>query len=253
MIPTARRQSIIDILNRRGYITVEELAQELYVSLSTIRRDLTILEKEGAVRRSYGGVSYVNSQFSLEPTEFRSRKNREEKRKIARIASTLICEGDTVFLDSGSTCLSLTYELSDISDLLILTNGLINVRSLSRYDNIQIDVPGGIYDTTHACIVGEEAADYIARRQAQVAFVSCSGIDAFHGNSVVYQKDISVKKAYSLHSEKTILLMDSSKFGVKKYYKVYGFDEIDILICDKEPPKDIMDICQEKKVEVIFE
>ena len=252
MSSSSRRQEILTIITRRGYITVEELAEIMFVSLSTIRGDLTELEKEGSVRRSYGGVSIVDSQLALEPTQFRSRKSRTEKRYIARLASTLVSEGDSIFLDSGSTCLSLAQELADIPDLMILTNGLMTIHALSRYQHLTIDVPGGLYDITHACIGGQEAADYASRRHAKLAFVSCSGMTGY-GFSVVYDKDIAVKKVYGRNSEKTIMLMDSSKFGIDKYYKVYDYSDIDVLVCDKNPPEDILEMCDKHGVEVIYE
>ncbi len=138
MTPQERRREILDILAKKAYMSVEELSRYLYVSVPTMRRDLSALEKEGSVRRTHGGVSYVSPEFTLESLDFRDRLNRNEKREIARIASTLIRDGDTIFLDSGSTCLALSRVISDIPDLTVLTNGILNVPSLFKCKNIHI-------------------------------------------------------------------------------------------------------------------
>ncbi len=253
MTPKERRQNILDILARKTYLSVEELSKELYVSVPTVRRDLSLLEKEGSVRRTHGGVSYVSPEFTLESLDFRDRLNREGKRKIAELASTLIRDGDTMFLDSGSTCLALSRILYRIPDLTVVTNGILNVPPLLKCKNIHIELTGGILDIKHSCMVGRDAEALVRERHADLNFVSCSGIDATGGMTVIYEDDISLKRAFQKQSKKTVLMMDRSKFGRKLFYKVYDFSEVNYLVIDSPLPDDIRRQCELFEVEVVEE
>ncbi|MBR0092904.1 MAG: DeoR/GlpR transcriptional regulator [Lachnospiraceae bacterium] len=253
MIPNERRESILELLRKKGYMTVKDLSSKLYVSYPTIRRDLAVLEKEGVLKRVHGGVSLVNPESSLEPLDFRSRISKGEKGIIAGIASTLIRDGNTIFLDSGSTCLALAYAMRSIPGLTVLTNGLRNVPVLSQCENIRISLPGGHYDIRHSCLVGEDAASFVAAHHADLCFVSCTGLDAEHGASVIYSDDISVKKAFQRHSTKTILMMDHTKYNKSLFYRVYDYTEFDVLITDTPVPDDIRQKCEAHGVELISE
>ncbi len=253
MAGRGRRDEIMEILGKRGYISVEELAKQLYVSVSTVRRDLGILKKEGSVHWARGSVSYVSPEFTLEPLNYRHQMYRKEKRTIARLASTLIRDGDTIFLDSGSTCMQIAYELKGIPGLTILTNGTLVIQALSRVDGIHVEVPCGLLDMKHACIVGTDTTEFIAKRYADISFISCSAMDVEHGITAIYRGDKDVKQAFSRHSARTVLLMDHSKVGKALYYKICDYSDIDVVICDSPLPEDISAVCRERGVEVITE
>ncbi len=102
MIPEERRKQILDVLEKRKYVSVEELASLLYVSLPTVRRDLSELEREGVLTRTHGGASCNMADRFLAPFAMREKMNRIEKQQIANIAAGLIENGDTIFLSSGS-------------------------------------------------------------------------------------------------------------------------------------------------------
>ena len=104
MIPDERRKEILELLDEKGYVSVKDLSQRLYVSLPTIRRDLTLLEREGYVLRTHGGASLSISDSFVEPFALRKKTNLEAKKYIGKIAASLIHNNDTLFITSSSTC-----------------------------------------------------------------------------------------------------------------------------------------------------
>ena len=104
MIPQERKQQILVLLSAEGYMTVEDLAERVYVSVPTIRRDLAALAEEGSIRRVHGGASHVSRESYEWPFDLRDRVNLPEKSVIGKLAAKLVKDGDHIFIDSGSTC-----------------------------------------------------------------------------------------------------------------------------------------------------
>ena len=101
MYQQERMDQIIKILKKYGYVTVDYLVDQIRYSPASIRRDLTLLEKQGLVVRSYGGVSLKDSRGT--PFKFRQHSMKTEKNAIAKFASSLVKNGDTIYIDTSST------------------------------------------------------------------------------------------------------------------------------------------------------
>ena len=121
MIPKERQDAILETLNNKGYISVEELSKKLYVSLATIRRDLNELEKNGFLKRTHGGASFISQDHMITSIDYRTNWNSEEKIKIAKKAALLVDNGMNIFIDSSSTTLWLDQELANKKYLNVLT------------------------------------------------------------------------------------------------------------------------------------
>ena len=176
MIPDERRKEILELLDEKGYVSVKDLSQRLYVSLPTIRRDLTLLEREGYVLRTHGGASLSISDSFVEPFALRKKTNLEAKKYIGKIAASLIHNNDTLFITSSSTCLEFASHIKPDLRLNILTNGMPLAHKLSENNNVTVECPSGIYNYFHEGIYGKEVKELISKRYAQYCFTSCNGI-----------------------------------------------------------------------------
>ncbi len=252
MIPEERRHRILALLRERNYMSVEELAQALYVSVPTVRRDLASLDEEGSVKRTHGGASFVNPESTMWPVEFRNKVNSEAKRAMGRLAAGLLSEGDHIFIDSGSTCLAVAEAIDPEMKLTVLTNGFTVAEALAKKSKCAIEFPCGQYDRRHAGIIGDEAAEFIRSRYAKYSFVSASGLDPVHGATNRTLVDRSVKKAYRSCSDKMVLLVDHTKIGEICYYPVFRPEEIDILITDKPLPEELAAACEDAGIRVMW-
>ena len=251
MIPQERKKQILALLSSHGYMTVEELARRVYVSIPTIRRDLAVLAKEGSVRRVHGGASHVNQESFEWPFDLRDRVNLPEKRVIGNLAAKLVKDGEHIFIDSGSTCHFMVEAFAAEIHLTALSNCIPTIQALSAFPNITIECPCGEYVPSHVSIFGSEAAEFIRTRWAQYYFASATGMDLKSGVNVRTLMDMPVKKAMRERAEKMVLLMDHTKMGEANYYTVFGFSEIDILVTDRPLPPEIADRCAREKIAVI--
>ena len=247
-----RKKEILKLLAARGYMTVEELAQHLYISEPTIRRDLHNLAKEGVIKRIHGGASYIGRDSYEWPFDMRTRVNLPQKRKIAKAAADLIGDGDHIFLDAGSTCSFLAEVLDPSLRITIVNNCFPTIQKLSENTHFKLECPCGQYVPSHVGIFGEDAQMFIRKRHAHYYFASAAGIDAKAGVTVRAQVEMSIKRAMRENADSMVLLMDHSKMGEINYYQVFEVPEIDILITDSQLPEDLLEVCDKKGVEVII-
>lgn len=250
MIPEDRKKAILDLLNEKGYLSVEELAKAVYVSIPTIRRDLSALEKEGSIKRTHGGAS-PNHSFSVWPFALRNKVNLDKKRYIGKLAAELVEDGDSIFIDSSTTCLYLVKALEKKRNLNVMTNSIPIAQTLAEYNGINVECPGGRYYANSASFFNSEMDSHILQRSAGYCFMTCSGFDLQHGFTGFSNIDIPTKRAFHQQAKKTVMLMDSSKIGKACYYHVLTLDEIDILVTDRELPEEYRVVCEEKGIEVI--
>lgn len=252
MVPEDRKQTILDALGKYGYLSVADLSKLCFVSVPTIRRDLSSLEKEGSLKRTHGGASYVSETTVVSPFSLRNRMHIEEKRKIGRAAAKLLHNGDTVFIDSSSTCFEFAKCIPPEMKLFVLTTAVRIAGELAFRADIRVEVPGGEYEARHESIFGDEAVRYVRKRNAKFAFLSCNGADAAHGITGSLGACVSVAQAMREQAETIVLLCDNSKIGQALYYQIHTWDEIDLLITDSPPPDDIRQVCDANGVEIII-
>ena len=250
MIPKDRQKAILESLHTNGYISVEDLAKQLYVSQATIRRDLNELEKDGFLNRTHGGASFISQDHMITSIDYRTKWNMEGKVRIGKKAAELVDDGMHIFIDSSSTTLWFAKQLNDKKDLHILTNNVSIAQILSQENTHHVEITCGTYDYKHGGIFGIDTADYIMQRHADILFVSASGIDT-SGITTKTKRDIAAKHAFHKRSDLTVLLIDHTKFFEVNYYQVFNLDDIDIIIVDKELPKELNEICQKHQIHVI--
>lgn len=252
MIQEDRKKEILSLIRNDGYASVGDLARALYVSEPTIRRNLTALEKEGVIRRTHGGASYVENGPDFWPLHTRSKLNLREKEYIGRLAASLLREGDHIFIDTGSTAYCFAKALDPAMRLTISTNGLPVATLLAQQNTKTVECPGGFYDPRDGAFFGEETVNFIHRRCAKFFFVSTGTMDARHGATGFDSQGMPAKHAFSRQADTTVLLMDHTKEDKVSYYCVFPWQEIDWLITDREPCESIRACCEKYGVHLMY-
>lgn len=247
-----RKGEIIKLLSTRGYMTVEELAEQLYVSGPTVRRCLQTLAEEGRIKRIHGGASYIGRDSYEWTLDMRSRVNPREKRVIGKLAAELVGEGNHIFLDAGSTCHFLAKELDPSMKMTVLTNSIPTIMELSGHKNCQIESPCGQYYPSHTSFFGEESAQFIRKRHADFYFATSTAVDSRNGVSVRSLVEVSVKQAMRDCADCMVLLMDHTKMETTDYYHLFDFSQVDILVTDAPLPDSMREACERYDVEVIL-
>ena len=174
-----RREVALRILQDRGEVSVTELSEAAGVSAMTIRRDLEILERGGALRRVHGGAISLASRGFAAPYPVRASRHSDAKERIGWAAATLLGEGETVVLDVGTTTLQVARALSERRGLTVITPSLRVADVLSQNNDIRLMLTGGIVVPSELSLVGDAPADRrcylcVSRRRGRSRAVECS-------------------------------------------------------------------------------
>lgn len=230
MIPAARRHSIVSALQSHGALSVGELAAVLEVSPSTIRRDLTLMEDEGALRRTFGGAMLTSEQD--DPLHQVSLTNSGAKLAIAQRAAQMVGEGQTVILDIGSTALALA-DLLRGRGLTVVTSSLPVFTLFAQDPTARILLLGGGYRPDYECTSGHMTVAAIREIRADLAFLGCSGVSPDGTIRDTTLDQVDVKRAILGAADVSILLADGSKFPGKGSYAVAPVTSVTRLVTDE--------------------
>jgi DeoR/GlpR family transcriptional regulator of sugar metabolism len=247
-----RHNQILNILNSKKSVTVDELSATLYVSTATIRRDLVKMQRTGVIKRSYGGAVLLESTNVESALAVRELENIKEKKQIAELALSFIRSNSVIFMDSSSTAGMIIPFLSQFKSLTVITNGLKNALLLSEKTDAKIYVPGGIVSTRSNSVVGSDTIDYISHMNTELALFSCSGINPTNGITDASFEQASLKRAIIKHSKVRVLLCDSSKFGMTYMCRTCGFEELDYILTDKQPPQEYIKVSEDLGCEILW-
>lgn len=252
MLKEQRISLILEDLSRNNVISIDDLAEKLSVSRSTIRRDIEDLEKQAVLRRIHGGAAACKAITSFEPP-FLVRQDMfyEEKRRIAQAARSLVNANETLLLSGGTTIHEFSKTLHDISPLYIATNDLMCAVELSNFNNVELMVLGGSLRKNHFSLAGYFTENMISQFHADKAFIGVDAVDLESGFMNFSTQEISTNKLMIKVSREVIVLCDHSKFNKVAFVHMCNFEEVDLLITDNEIDQNILSQLKERGVEVM--
>jgi DeoR family fructose operon transcriptional repressor len=236
LVPFApeRRERLRRIVQTRRSVRVEELKDELGVSLATIRRDLDELEDQGDLRRVHGGAVTVGERPIEAHFDTKAAVHEVEKRRIAERALDLVGENETIYVDSGSTCLELARLLAGRDDLTVVTNSVPAIVALSG-GGPRVIVIGGELRPLSQAIVGPLSLPLIETLYVDRAFMGTFSLSLDAGLTTTDPGEAFTKGQVLDRAREVVLLADSSKLGTRALAHAGRLDEIDILVTDVEP------------------
>ncbi|MDB5085041.1 MAG: hypothetical protein JWN30_1927 [Bacilli bacterium] len=248
-----RHENIIDLLSEQAYIKTEELCQILNVSPATIRRDLADLEQMAQIKRIHGGAIICNPSKRNEPNEQTEQTDlfANEKVRIAKAAALLVKEGDTIFLDAGSTNLHIANQLNSHKNLTIVTNSIkIAYQFLNRKDLTVIICGGTLGEVNPESVVGPLAEKTISLFRSTFCFLGTSGINVKQGVTDPYLSAASIKKIMIENSNHVVMVTDHRKFGVINSAFVCSIEKINHIITDDRAPMNDIEYLSSKGISV---
>lgn len=207
---TQERHAVLIRLLEQGVSGVETLAAEVGVSPSTVRRDLTRLEREGRIARTYGGA-LVRERFQERSFTESEHLHQAAKARIAGVAVDVVPEGGTVFLDAGTTCLCVARLLVDRGPCTVFTRGLDAAALLARAPDIKAVVLGGHVQPLSHGLVGPLTDLALDRTAFDVAFLGADVVDPVRGLGEPTHEETSVKARAAARAGRVMLLADASK------------------------------------------
>ncbi|WP_446898513.1 DeoR/GlpR family DNA-binding transcription regulator [Clostridium sp. LBM24168] len=227
LLTEQRHRIILNELKKSGIVKVNDLVNILNTSESTIRRDLTYLEKINAVRRIRGGAAVPRGRL-IEPSYGEKEvQNTVQKRKIAEFAASCVNNGDCIYLDAGTSTFEMIQYLRG-KEIIIVTNGLKHINSIIENDMNGYILGGSIKSRTMA-VVGSDALNNIQKFRFDRCFIGINGIHLEYGFTTPDSEEAVLKMSAMKHSRRSYVLADESKFGEVSFVKVADLGDADII------------------------
>ena len=231
-----RRNKIVELVNSQGSVLVIDLSNSFGISEVTIRADLRLLEEKGLVTRFHGGAAkpgatVLDNENQEVVLEERYRLASDPKKRIAQAAASMIEEGMTVILDSGSTTMLIAEALTKRTNITVITNSLPAAFALSENKDITLVVCGGtVRHKTHS-MHGTIAERSLQGISADLMFVGADGIDTTNGITT-FNEGYSISSVMAAAAHKVVAVVDASKFNRRGFNQVLPMEKIDVVITD---------------------
>jgi DeoR family transcriptional regulator of aga operon len=230
MMAEERRTQILQIVRSAGRVRVNGLASRFNTSAVTIRSDLNELHQRGLVLRSHGGAVLPDTILRESPVHERLKAHSDEKRRIGAMAASLINNGETIILDSGTTTLEIARQIKKKQGLQIITNGVNIAAELLDARDVQVFIVGGSVRGESASISGHFTEEMFGQFSADKLFLSGAGCDLDFGVSGANLEETMVNRAMIRIAREIILVADASKFSKRSMSRIAPFSEIDTVI-----------------------
>ena len=240
MFDKERHIQIINSLYKNHSISVNDIADKLHVSPSTIRRDLKELEKNGLVERTHGGAIIAQEVENNLNYNTKKTKNYDLKLKIAKMAAEEIKDGDIVLLNS-STITSLMPQFIKARNITVITNSINIIQNLKEKESCDVIVLGGIFLSNAETVEGPTTVNQILTMTYDKMFVGANGIDTNFGFSTASELESASKIAGINQSTETYFLCEHTKFNRCALYKICPLSSATYLITDNEVDQKIID------------
>lgn len=251
LLAEERHNYILESIKNTGKVIVKEVASKFGVNEITIRRDLESMEKKGLVKKTYGGAVLAGSDFNPS-VKFRHTKNLSAKKIIGKLAADIINDGDTIYLEAGSTCYEIIPYLADKKNLTIITNSLMLMSRLHEQPQHKLIVTGGQYRTESMDMIGPAAETTIAHLGGFTAFTSGDDISIGYGISGADVAAVSFAKHILRRAAKAVFVGTRNKFDRGALYKIADLDDLDYIITNAYPGDDWNTFAREHNITLLF-
>ena len=236
MIKEERWEQMLAVIEQKGFVSVQKLAEALFVSMPTVRRDLTELERRGLVIRSHGGVKLPGEGHSEVPLGFRNHFKTQEKRRLCEAAAELVKDGDVIYVDPSTTFLRLADYISDRKGIIVITNSVPIATNLIEA-GIRTYCTGGELGGVAYSFTGGKAEAFAADFNYDVAFYSSYGVNERGVITDTSEPEISLRRVVMRQSKKNVYVCSGEKFSISTPFNFIELNKMDVVVTDTEVPE----------------
>jgi DeoR family transcriptional regulator of aga operon len=254
-----RLNQILELLAQRGQVEIDDIVEVLDVSPATARRDLNALADRRLVARTHGGAIAAGSAYEL-PLQYKIARNSEAKKAIAEAAAALVVAGETVGLTGGTTTTEVARSLGMSAHLegdgssagvTIVTNALNIAYEMAIRPQVKIVVTGGTARRLTFELVGPLVDAALAELVLDWAFIGADGLHPDDGVTTNDEGEALVNRRLARAAKRTAVVTDHSKLMERRFAKIVGLAELDVIITDQEPPAELRMAADAAGVEII--
>jgi DeoR family fructose operon transcriptional repressor len=233
-----RRQWLIERARASGRLDVTDVSDELGLARETIRRDLTSLERQGLLRRVYGGAVPVERLTFESNLTMRAQRRQEEKHRIAIAAANLVRSAESIYIDEGNLPRLVADQLKPTRPIMVVTPSLAIATSLVDRANVEVLCVGGRVRAETLGVVDHWAVAMLESIVLDLAFMGANGITLEHGMTVPDSAVAAVKMAAIRCTRRRIFVGDSSKFGSDSFVRFADITDFERIVTDSALPVD---------------
>ncbi|MGE4584583.1 MAG: DeoR/GlpR family DNA-binding transcription regulator [Sphaerochaeta sp.] len=236
IIPASRQHYILSLIQQEGTVNVAALAETLSVSDLTIRRDLDQLAKKGLVERTHGGAT-IRRNLPIEPDYLqKAGEFPQQKASIATKVAAMVEEGDTLYVNSGSTTFEVIRSIVALQKkVTIVTNNIDAVYACKDSEQIRLILAGGVYRTRSHSVSGSLSSALFERIYANKAIIGVDGFSALAGLTTPILEEAETTRAMIEHTVGTVIVVAAcNKIGVVSNFRTVGLDQVDVLVTDEK-------------------
>jgi DeoR family transcriptional regulator of aga operon len=251
LLVAERRHRILDILRDHGRVTVDDLAIRFATSQVTIRTDLATLEAAGALQRTHGGA-LLRQEEDDQPITVKQTRHHAEKVRIAQTAASLIKDGETIILDSGTTTAEIAKQIRrlEVQSINVITNALNIALLLADVPSVRLIMPGGILRPESNSLSGHMAEAALASLQADLLFLGADGLDPERGVMTPHLPEAHLNAQMIAISRQVIVVADSSKLLRRNISLIARTEQLHMLITNAGANPDVVAELRRRGVEV---
>jgi len=245
-----RRKKILEILRRDGQVRVAQLSDALGATVVTIRSDLDALEQDGYLERTQGGaIQTMKNYYNLE-FQRRKQEHMENKKAIAAAAASLVRDGDTLFINSGTTTYFTAVELKQRKNLNVVTNSISVAVELGGLPTFRVILLGGDISAQYSFTYGEDVKEQISRYRANWAILSVDGVNPGTGITTYHAEESAIDRIMVERAQTPVIVADSSKLGRESFSRISTLSSGTILVTDRNADAALIRQIQEEGVDV---
>jgi DeoR family transcriptional regulator of aga operon len=245
-----RYRVILDELEKKSYVSVQDLSELLGVSEVTIRKDLKELESKNLLIRDHGGANAVSSLIDDRHIDEKEKIMVDEKIRIANAAIQLLNKNDRIIIASGTTLLYFARKIPMTEPLTVITSSVKVSLTLCYNPNVEIIQLGGFMRKSSASVIGPYTEDILRELMCNKLFIGVDGIGIDFGLTTSNLGEAHLNQYMLDAAKEVIVLSDSSKFGKQGFGKICDIDRVHHIITDKEAPQHVLQIFREKGIKV---
>ena len=245
-----RRKKILEVLRRDGQVRVAQLSEALGATVVTIRSDLDALEQDGYLERTQGGaIQTMKNYYNL---EFQRRKQEHlaNKKSIAATAASLVRDGDTLFINSGTTTYFTAVELKQRKNLNVVTNSISVAVELGGLPSFRVILLGGDINAQYSFTYGEDVKEQISRYRANWAILSVDGVNPGTGITTYHAEESVIDRIMIERAQTAAIVADSSTLGRESFSLISALSRGTVLITDREADTALTKRIQDEGVDV---
>jgi len=246
-----RQQEILRLVRQQGFASIEFLVQHFQKTPQTLRRDLNTLAREGLITRYHGGAGLPSSVRNV---AYQERKIicLEEKQRIASLLVRHIPNDASLFINIGTTNEQIALALKDHKGLRVITNNLNVAYILSRYENFEVIITGGVVRHRDRGITGEATLEFVNQFKVDYAIIGISGIEEDGSLLDFDYREVKVAQAIMANSRTVYLAVDHSKFSRNAMVRLGHISAVDIIFTDQPLAEDFVTMAAEAGTQLYF-